>query len=133
MSVQRTNTLTLTTSSVELIQRKTVSNDSRAKRNITMMIISTSFLYSFGTLPWAVYYTLLNVVKLQAPFLSYMNIVARCCLYSLIACKIIVYYSFNRLYRRVLIQHFKTLFFFVFRDEKNTTAASTKFQPTQNQ
>lgn len=86
------------------------SNDMKAKRNLTLMIISTSLLFSFGTLPWAVYYTLLNVIQVNFPFMSTLQIVARCCLYSFIASKIFVYYFSNRLYRQVLQRYFKTIF-----------------------
>jgi hypothetical protein len=91
------------------------SNDSRAKRNLTLMIISVSLLFSFGTLPWAVYYTMVNVIKLNFVFLGTLQIVARCCLYSLIACKIFIYYFFNRLYRQVLKQYLKMICFFVYK------------------
>ena len=88
------------------------SSDLRAKRNLTIMIISTSLLFTLGTLPWAVYYTLLNVIQLNFPFMNNLQIIARSCLYSFIAVKIIVYYFCNRLYRQVLKQYLKRIFFF---------------------
>ena len=89
------------------------SSDLRAKRNLTIMIISTSLLFTLGTLPWAVYYTLLNVIQLNFPFINNLQIIARSCLYSFIAVKIIVYYFCNRLYRKVLKQYLKRIFFFL--------------------
>lgn len=89
------------------------SSDMRAKRNLTIMIISTSLLFTLGTLPWAVYYTLLNVIQLNFPFINNLQIIARSCLYSFIAVKIIVYYFCNRLYRQVLKQYLKRIFFFL--------------------
>lgn len=89
------------------------SSDLRAKRNLTIMIISTSLLFTLGTLPWAVYYTLLNVIQLNFPFINNLQIIARSCLYSFIAVKIIVYYFCNRLYRQVLKQYLKRIFFFL--------------------
>lgn len=89
------------------------SSDLRAKRNLTIMIISTSLLFTLGTLPWAVYYTLLNVIQLNFPFMNNLQIIARSCLYSFIAVKIIVYYFCNRLYRQVLKQYLKRIFFFL--------------------
>lgn len=85
------------------------SNDIRAKRNLTLMIISTSLLFTFGTLPWAVYYTLLNVIQINFPFMPQVQIIARCCLYTFIASKILVYYFCNRLYRQVLQRYVRNV------------------------
>lgn len=84
------------------------SSDSRAKRNLTLMIVSISFLFTLGTLPWAIYYTLTNLINVpnSYPF----QVIASCCLYLLVSLKIFIYYFFNRLFRQIIRQNFASLY-----------------------
>ena len=90
------------------LAKKPTDNDSKAKRNLTLMIVSISFLFTIGTLPWAIYYTLSSLVSI--PNLYPMQVLASCCLYLLVSLKIFVYYFFNRLFRQILTArlHFVT-------------------------
>lgn len=91
--------------------KSSCSSDSKAKRNLTLMIISVSFLFTLGTLPWAVYYTLSYLVN--SSNLYPFQVVASCCLYLLVSFKIFVYYFFNRLFRQVVRLHVDTILTFV--------------------
>ena len=91
------------------VSKKSTSNDSRAKRNLTLMIVCISFLFTAGTLPWAVYYTLASLISI--PNLYPLQVLSSCCLYLLVSLKIFIYYFFNRLFRQLL----QSYFFFIFK------------------
>lgn len=74
----------------------------KAKRNLTRMVISVSFLHSLGTLPWSTYIIMNNLFNLDASYVRYISNAAAILLYFFIACKIFIYYFFNRLYRNIL-------------------------------
>lgn len=91
------------------MSKKSASNDSKAKRNLTLMIVCISFLFTAGTLPWAVYYTLASLISI--PNLYPLQVLSSCCLYLLVSLKIFIYYFFNRLFRQLL----QSYFFFIFK------------------
>ena len=91
------------------MSKKSSSNDSKAKRNLTLMIVCISFLFTAGTLPWAVYYTLASLISI--PNLYPLQVLSSCCLYLLVSLKIFIYYFFNRLFRQLL----QSYFFFIFK------------------
>jgi hypothetical protein len=88
--------------SQEEMVNATTNKDSRAKRNLTLMIISVSFLYTFATLPWACYKTILsNTITTD---LSIIRVVSLSSLYLLVPGKFFIYYFFNRLFRQIFRQ-----------------------------
>lgn len=92
------------------MSKKSSSNDSKAKRNLTLMIVCISFLFTAGTLPWAVYYTLASLISI--PNLYPLQVLSSCCLYLLVSLKIFIYYFFNRLFRQLLQSYFFCIFKF---------------------
>lgn len=81
-----------------------ISSASRAKRNLTLMIVLVSFLYSFGTLPWAVYHAVSSMHQTDYPTFEQ---IAKCCVYLLATLKIFIYYSFNKPFRLVTNSYLK--------------------------
>lgn len=82
---------------------KSTTNDLRAKKNLTLMIVSISFLYTFGTIPWAAYYSTTNFTKQD---LVLFDDIGTVCLILLVGCKFFLYYRFNRMFRNVVKNNF---------------------------
>lgn len=81
----------------------------KTSRNITLMLITVSFLFSFCTLPWATYYALsLTVLQEEKNCTTHLfYIFGIICLYCLTNAKIFVYLIFNKLYRKVFTSYFR--------------------------
>jgi hypothetical protein len=73
---------------------------SKASKNITLMMISNSFLYTIGNIPWAVYYALNETVVEQSDFLQTLGTLGISSLFLIAAFKLPVFYTFNRLFRQ---------------------------------
>lgn len=72
------------------------------KRNLTLTVVSISFLFTIGTLPWAIYTIMSSLFKASnTGFLFGFGQFAISCLFFLIFFKIFIYYSFNRFYRQI--------------------------------
>lgn len=80
------------------------------KRNLTLTVVSISFLFMAGTLPWAIYVVFSDIGKTSNAFLDVLSYIAVSCLFLLIACKIFIYSMFNRFYRLILKKYFKIMF-----------------------
>ena len=85
-----------------------------ASKNLTRMIISTTFLYVIGHLPYSIYYFITRVFKVKPESLRNLFIISQFSLYLLIILKIFIYYFFNKLYRLKFNNLFKkkNLYFF---------------------
>lgn len=83
----------------------TVSGKKSAKMSsnnrMSIVIIITAFLYTFGNLPYMIYYSLSQAIPWfnSSAFMFFMNWFSRVCLSSLIIFKLPVYYVFNRLFK----------------------------------
>jgi hypothetical protein len=90
-----------------LAKKKSFSSSAKANNKITIMLILTALLYTFGTLPYMVYYSISQIMpSFQNEFMSVMSWISRFCLCSLIILKMPVYYHYNRLYKRQFWHYF---------------------------
>jgi hypothetical protein len=84
-------------------------SESRASRNITFLVISTSLLYAVGTLPYTISY-ILSSAGSSAP-LEYRRFAVFMLFFSH-GSNIFIYFSFNKLYRGILFEYIKNIFRF---------------------
>jgi hypothetical protein len=84
------------------------TNNLKAKRNLTFMVIFISFVFTIGTLPWSLYQVDSNLLDEKWPYLLdnlLTNIGTFFLLFS-ISFKIFVFYTFNRFYRNIFNAYF---------------------------
>ncbi len=104
------NIYVLATSRNEIssLERNQTLKAVRANRNITLMIISTSTLSVLSSLPRNLYvlYRYLTSTKnnLLFTYLTSLLLIISC------SCNILLYFSFNRLFRKVLSEYVSTIF-----------------------
>ena len=89
---------------------KRFKREKEANRNITRMLISTSFLYIFGNIPYSIYYISTRIFGIKPSDLNILFAFSQLSLYLLIILKVFVYYFFNRLFRKQLNCYFSILF-----------------------
>ncbi|RNA13338.1 hypothetical protein BpHYR1_040406 [Brachionus plicatilis] len=74
--------------------------ENRAKKNVTQMVILIAFNYSFGTIPYAMYYGLHELLQTRNSFIDYtLCAIGNAGLRLLIIFKIIVFFRYNKVYR----------------------------------
>lgn len=83
------------------------SKQNADNNKLTMMLIVTSLLYSIGNLPWMVYYSSSRLRDLKQNVADIMFIVGVSSIITFISLKMVVYFSFNRVYRAHLINMIK--------------------------
>lgn len=89
----------------------------RASKNITLMLISISVLFSLGSLPFALYYAFRDFFVVEHDYQILMFEFSVLCLHLFIIVKLFIYYSFNKMYRKILSNHL--ILFFRFFSFKN--------------
>jgi hypothetical protein len=84
------------------------TTEHEASRNITLMLIATSFLYTAGTLP----YMLSNVVAFVNPAAAFENDLITVGSFFIIifpGVKLFVYAFFNKLFRQQLVTYLRAV------------------------
>lgn len=102
-------TLNYGTKSCTVKRKIKIRSSIKASKNITLMLISISVLFSIGTLPLAMYYALSDYFQVKFEFKVIMFDFATFCLYLFIIIKLAIYYIFNKMYRKILKNYFKRL------------------------
>ena len=75
--------------------------EKRAKKNVTQMIIMVAFNYSFGTIPYALYYGLNELLQNNNSFVdSVLYVFGNFGIRLLIIFKIVIFYKFNKVFRQ---------------------------------
>jgi hypothetical protein len=82
------------------------TSERKASKNITLMLIVTSFIYIIGTLPSKTN-QVIGLVYPSAPFLDDLSIAGVVVLYMFPGVKLIVYISFNKLFRQQIKDYLK--------------------------
>ena len=87
--------------------------DSKAKNNITIMLILTSFLYTVSNTPYLIWYIFINITNNTAwnGVISTIFNVSLFCLILLCLLKIFIYFFFNKIFREEILKHFRKLRF----------------------
>jgi hypothetical protein len=90
--------------------RKTISKESRSSTafndNLTIMLILIALVYTFGNMPYMIYYSITEIApSFQKDVMSVLNWFSRLCLSLLVIFKVPVYFSYNKLYKRQLLQY----------------------------
>jgi hypothetical protein len=80
--------------------------EKEASKNITLMLIITSFIYIMGTLPSRIGRIVLLFYP-SAPYQGNFNIAAVLMLYCFPGIKLIVFISFNKLFREQFLEYLK--------------------------
>lgn len=89
----------------------------KASKNITLMLISISVLFSLGTLPLALFYAFRDFLMVNEEYQIMMFDFCALCLHLFIIIKLFIYYSFNKMYRKILNSHWFTFYqFFSFKN-----------------
>mgnify|MGYP002790646864 CR=1 FL=1 len=97
---------------VNVIKKKSsISAEKKASKNITIMLILISLMYSFCNLPYA-FYLINEVLNLIKNMPSYYETIIMCCLITLVLFKFFIYLFFNKLYRSVFNSYFKKILWF---------------------
>jgi hypothetical protein len=82
------------------------SSSSKENDNITAMLIIISMIFTFGNMPYMVYYSITQIAPtFQNTFMSTMNWLSRVCLSMLVILKVWVYFAYNKLYKRQLLDY----------------------------
>jgi hypothetical protein len=82
------------------------SPSSNESENITAMLIIISMIFTLGNLPYMVYYSITQIApSFQNTFMSTMNWLSRVCLSMLVILKVWVYFAYNKLYRKQLLEY----------------------------
>ena len=77
-----------------------------ASKNITLMVITSSFLNFFGTVPYLVYY-ILNILLDGSCMLDTLKYISESIIMIEHSAKIFIYFFFNKLFRQILIKIFR--------------------------
>jgi hypothetical protein len=82
------------------------SSSSSESDNITAMLIMISMIFTFGNLPYMAYYSITQIAPtFQNTFMSTLNWLSRVCLSMLVILKVWVYFAYNKLYKRQLLEY----------------------------
>lgn len=92
---------------IQRMHRQSFYRDQVAKKNFTLMLIATSFLYIIGNLPYSVYYGLKEAFGIRREKMSTLLWLSQIFLSSFIMFKLLVYYMFNKPFRNVLNSYIK--------------------------
>jgi hypothetical protein len=89
----------------QLLDRKesrlsTISRVEYNSINLTLMLISTSFLYVIGNAPYSVYYISTRIFYINPRRIKTLFTISQISIYLLITLKAFVYYSFNKVFRK---------------------------------
>lgn len=98
-----------TTSSKSTVRSSSKQSNSRRsnRSSLIRMVIFSSFLNALGTVPYSVVYIIQQIISHYMISLFFnLSIVL---LYVLLALDTFVYYSFNKLYAKVLRSYFRTV------------------------
>jgi hypothetical protein len=79
-------------------------------KNITLMLLSISFLYVLGNLPYAIYFVSTRIFKIKPDLIQGLFVISQCSLYFLIIFKVFIYYFFNKMFRKEFDNIFHSLF-----------------------
>jgi hypothetical protein len=79
-------------------------------RKINLMVIWTSVLYFVLMTPYNLSYILRKMINPSTPWLTWFNLISNFLLFLAHGCTFFIYYSFNNLFRKILILYFKKLF-----------------------
>jgi hypothetical protein len=84
-----------------------VSNPkSSSENNLTLMLIMTSFLYTFGNLPFMIYYSISNIApNMSNDFTHFITWFSLVCLITLIIMKPVIYFTFNKIYKDFFLHY----------------------------
>lgn len=75
--------------------------EKKAKKNVTQMVIMIAFNYSFGTIPYALYYGLNELLQTDNSFVdNALYVAGNIGIRLLILLKIIIFFKFNKVYRQ---------------------------------
>jgi hypothetical protein len=86
------------------------STSHEASRNVTLMLISVSFLYVIGTIPYmAVMIILFTNAPVNGEVLYYLILIAYFALLTFPGLKFFVYFLFNRLFRQQVSNYLRSL------------------------
>lgn len=84
----------------------------KASKNITLMLISISVLFSLGSLPLALFYAFRDFFIVKHEYQIIMFEFSVLCLHLFIIVKLFIYYSFNKMYRKILSNQLVNFFRF---------------------
>ncbi|CAF0953128.1 unnamed protein product [Brachionus calyciflorus] len=85
--------------------------ENKARKNVTLMVISIAFTYSFGTIPYAMYYGLSELLNTHNFFIDeVLSRIGRTGLRLLVIFKIVIFFNFNRIYHQSFKQALKKIF-----------------------
>ncbi len=84
--------------------------ETRASRNITLMVMGCCFLYLFGMMPY-ITVLIMNFLKIDFDFLHILKKITFFFLLLVHGSNIFIYFSFNNLFRLVLKEYFKKICF----------------------
>jgi hypothetical protein len=82
------------------------TSEREASKNITLMLIMTSFIFIIGTLPSRVY-IIIGLVYPSAPFLGILRTTGSVSLYLFPGVKLLVFIAFNKLFRQQFMDYLK--------------------------
>jgi hypothetical protein len=80
--------------------------EKEASKNITLMLIVTSFIYIIGTLPSRIA-LVIGLVYPSAPFLGILKTTGSISLYLFPGVKLVVFIAFNKLFRQQFMDFLK--------------------------
>jgi hypothetical protein len=83
-------------------KKEALSKVMAANKNVTWLLVTVSFLYILGNLPYTIYYILKEVFEVHPTQMRSLFVVSQTSLNGLIILKIFVYYFYNKPFRKVL-------------------------------
>lgn len=88
-----------------------VRNNTNSKnRKINLMVVWTSVLYFVLMTPYNLSYILRKIINPSTTWLTWFNLISNFLLFLAHGSTFFIYYSFNNLFRKILILYFKKLF-----------------------
>lgn len=76
------------------------NKERKSRKHVTHMVIFVAFTYSFGTIPYALYYGLSELFMTKNFFVdNVLSLIGRMGLRLMIIFKIIIYYNYNKIYK----------------------------------
>jgi hypothetical protein len=98
-----------TTTAAAVVTQTTTASSTRATsegNSLTLMLIMTSFLYTFGNLPFMISYSVSNIAPtLSNTFTVFISWFSLLCLIMLIVLKPVIFVAFNKLYRELFLHY----------------------------
>ena len=96
---------TIRSEKIKKMKSLKTSGEERASRNITIIVMSTCFLYIFGTTPYVLAYIFRFIFEYTVLLHNY-TMFSMCCLFLAHGTNFFVYIAGNCLYRKVLFSYF---------------------------